>query len=131
MCGPRDYNVFPKWPAKSFGLDTPDLKHVREEFSLANEFKPESRGKDNRNLTSKNLSIILDNILLLALTKYDGCFVPVGRSWQTKTYSNVLVATMLRIRVLVLLKTRCVEVTLNLPWLNVLLLVLEGCRRWT
>ncbi|GFS55160.1 transposable element Tcb2 transposase [Trichonephila clavipes] len=25
MCGPRDYNVFPKWPARSFRLDTPAL----------------------------------------------------------------------------------------------------------
>ncbi|GFU21539.1 uncharacterized protein TNCV_3827421 [Trichonephila clavipes] len=25
MCGPRDYNVFPKWLARSFGLDIPDL----------------------------------------------------------------------------------------------------------
>ncbi|GFY03207.1 hypothetical protein TNCV_1171671 [Trichonephila clavipes] len=29
MCGPRDYNVFPKWPARSFGLDTPGLRHAR------------------------------------------------------------------------------------------------------
>ncbi|GFT55553.1 DUF4817 domain-containing protein [Trichonephila clavipes] len=29
MCGPRDYNVFPKWPAKSFGLDTPALNSRR------------------------------------------------------------------------------------------------------
>ncbi|GFS54493.1 uncharacterized protein TNCV_1742621 [Trichonephila clavipes] len=26
MCGPRDYNVFSKWPASSFELDAPGLK---------------------------------------------------------------------------------------------------------
>ncbi|GFW00645.1 hypothetical protein TNCV_2283911 [Trichonephila clavipes] len=29
MCGLRDYNVFPKWPARSFGLDTPVLDDER------------------------------------------------------------------------------------------------------
>ncbi|GFX50790.1 histone-lysine N-methyltransferase SETMAR [Trichonephila clavipes] len=28
MCGPRYYNVFSKWPARSFGLDIPGLQHL-------------------------------------------------------------------------------------------------------
>jgi hypothetical protein len=27
ICGPRSYDAFPKWPARSFGLATPVLVH--------------------------------------------------------------------------------------------------------
>ncbi|GFY28239.1 hypothetical protein TNCV_4395731 [Trichonephila clavipes] len=33
MCGPRNY-VFPKWPAKSFGLDTPVLENICTQFPV-------------------------------------------------------------------------------------------------
>jgi hypothetical protein len=28
VCGPRSYDAFPKWPARSFGLATPGLDNV-------------------------------------------------------------------------------------------------------
>jgi hypothetical protein len=28
ICGPRSYDAFPKWPARSFGLATPGLDNV-------------------------------------------------------------------------------------------------------
>ncbi|GFY27711.1 integrase catalytic domain-containing protein [Trichonephila clavipes] len=36
MCGPRDYNVFSKWPARSFRLDTPGLNDFGKEVKKKN-----------------------------------------------------------------------------------------------
>lgn len=35
ICGPRSYDAFPKWPARSFGLATPALNNSLTHISFA------------------------------------------------------------------------------------------------
>ncbi|GFU99018.1 hypothetical protein TNCV_1421481 [Trichonephila clavipes] len=40
MCHPRDYNVFPKWPERSFGSNTPVLRYSRQKIGDSSLFLP-------------------------------------------------------------------------------------------
>ncbi|GFX86901.1 hypothetical protein TNCV_2124481 [Trichonephila clavipes] len=63
MYDPRDYNIFRKWPARSFGLDTPGIINlskqvvcVKRKAAVAKRLR-RSCGKDEAELCSKSTAV--------------------------------------------------------------------------
>jgi hypothetical protein len=62
ICGPRSYDAFPKWPARSFGLATPALnKYMKCSFYYFRWLKDLFWKGYNNDLEAEDLYDILAN----------------------------------------------------------------------
>jgi hypothetical protein len=84
ICGPRSYDAFPKWPARSFGLATSDLKNGRSTGNGAYVRKRLLRGRWwplGANLVSDQMATPVPEIMNVSLYVYDGDY-NVRETWQ-------------------------------------------------